>query len=247
MINFVALVAKKILSSIEYNLMLLVIVFALLYTAVNYTHLEYSNMFIKTIVNKNVLIAIIFPCFIFITYQVLNYINISSNLIMRTNSKLNLLKQILKSIIAITFVFFIEIMLITLIICNIIEHLPFSLGYYLGYDILDLFVIVVSIFKLYFTILSISFLEMVTFLKFQNKSLSIIIPFVLSGSLYFLPRFITYNIFIDIFNPSFHYEGYMFSNSILELILTGVIYFTGIYSILISLMKKFIKEKDFNI
>ena len=93
MINFAKTTILYVLNSIEYRISLLIITLGLLFTIVQYADAEYSFMVFSSLTNKTLIVAILLPCFIFITYKTLNYINHNANLLLKLNNRISLIKQ----------------------------------------------------------------------------------------------------------------------------------------------------------
>lgn len=247
MINFAKTIILHILSSVEYYISLLIIALGLLFTVVQYVDSEYSFMVFSSLTNKTLIVAILLPCFIFVTYKTLNHINHNTNLILKLNNRLSLINYTIMTILFLNLILFLESFLITLIISNITQHQNFVLTNILGFGCNDMIIMIIEIIKLFLLIYLFSLLSVFLYYFFQNKSISLLIMLLLCISLFFFSRLITGNIFIDIFNPSFQFLGHGYTKNILELVISGIIYYSVSYSLLILFLKKKIETEDIGI
>ena len=247
MISFAKNIILHILNSIEYRITLLIISLGLFFTIVQYTDAEYSLMIFRSLTNKTLVVDILLPCFIFVTFKILNYINHNTNLILKLDNRTSLIKYTMISVLLITLILFFETLLITLIISNITQHKDFAFTSVLGFSCCDLIIMIIEIIKFYLLIFLFSLISVFLYYYFKNKSISILFMILMCISLFFFSKLITGNIFIDILNPSFHFLGHGYTNSFLELIISGIIYFGVTYSLIIFLVNKIINKEDIGI
>ena len=247
MINFAKTTILYVLNSIEYRISLLIITLGLLFTIVQYADAEYSFMVFSSLTNKTLIVAILLPCFIFITYKTLNYINHNANLLLKLNNRISLIKYTIISILILSLILFFLTFLITLIISNITQHHDFQFTNVLGFGCSDIIIMIIELIKFYLLIFLFSLMSIFLYYHFKSKSISILFMLLLCITLFFFSRLITGNIVIDTFNPSFHFLGHGYTNSVLELVISGILYYSITYSLLILLLRKKIKREDIGI
>ena len=242
--NFVWQVIKKVTSSWTYLALLSFITLGALFVGLREVNNTYFNVFFLGISNNKFLILVMFPSFILLYLYVYNIINNYSNIIIRLENKSNYLKLNLKAMLGLSFIFFITIILIFLILTNLSSYLNGTIiSTYFGYNVNDLVVIIVWLIKIYLTCLVFGLIVLLNIFIFNKASLSGLISFSYLGIILFSDNlFPTNKNFWFYFNPGFNVNGVFETTDIYFAIKTGIGFYLIVFLGLIYLLKKGVKK-----
>lgn len=233
---FNKIVFYKFCSSWEYKAIILYIFLGMFFTTAQYTNRTYFEIFNYSITNKNFLVVVLYPCFLVMTYKIMHNICSVKEIIIRFNDKITFCKNFIKVNFYMSLFIFIQTIIITLICCNITANNGFEITSNLKYDVLDIYVYIVNIIKIFLTIVTITLLGILLIYK-KNKYISIITIILSTLMIFFGEKLYPSGIYIlDIFNPGFNSHGYLLTNKIIDLIISGIIYFPTIDTMLLKLI-----------
>ena len=243
MSSFIKNVINYFCSTWEYKAILIYIFLGSFFITCQNAGLNYSELLSSSFTNKIFLTVILYPSFVamfMLTYQ---YISKNYSLLLRLKTRKKYATFCIVTIIIMTIFLFLQAFIIELINCNLTPHSDFKITNNLNYSVNDFIIFIISVIKILLTAIVIGFFNLFLQLKFNNKNVTVIILMACLTLIFFGDKFYPSGFWlIDFFNPGFQSHGYYLLNNTTELIVSGIVYFSVIISLLIYLINRSSKK-----
>lgn len=239
-----SIVKKILIDFISSRMYLIILLFVLcgtfVFTSFNTITPDYiTNMNYSLVSHKNLYTFLIYP--IITIFIIMLYYKISKNLmlVLRVKNKKEYFKIQLKSSILLTTIFFVQYLLIIMISINLNRDVKFGIITDEYYNTINIIALLVNMFKIYMSLITLQFVALISLALFKNKQLSLIFIFI-----YIFYIHISYKLeYIEGLKyiiPSVHTYSYFIYNNIFSSFIISFIYYVSVLSILYFLSKKLI-------
>jgi len=236
------LLLKSFISKKFVLLFIFYLVLGCFYISSYYVNKEYFDIFLATLTSDKFTIIFLLPSFLMIYMYLFQYIDERSDIILRLENRKKYLLFHLKCIMKITLFFLVILLLIIGIFCNIIPKSGYGMTLFTQYNVNVWFLVFLSVIRTFLTLITMALLNLLTSIMWNNQKYSLIF-----GICYIILIFITKglylpNTWLSYLNLGFHSFGILLSNDYWEALISSLIYFFIIISLLIVCNFHKIKE-----
>ncbi len=242
------IVFKNFCSTWEYKAILLYIAISMFFITPQYSGFGYLEIFNYSFTNKIFLVVVLYPSFLVMFYIIFNNLKCNTEIILRFNSRREFCKKLIFTILFMTMFLYFQTILITLICCNITQNSGFKITENLGFNTLDIYVYIINLLKILLTTFIITLIGVLTIFKSNSRSKTLIILILFLIIICFGDKFYPSGIYLlDLFNPGFNSHGYMLTNKLSVLIISGIAYFNLVIFVLLLFIFKNCKNVELGV
>lgn len=242
------IVRKILIDFISSKMYLIILLFVLcgtfVFTSFNTITPDYiTNMNYSLVSHKNLYTFLIYP--VVTMFIIMLYYKISKNsmLILRIKNKKEYFKIQLKSATLLTTIFFIQYLLIIMISINLNRDVNFGIITDEYYNTTNIIALLVNMFKIYMSLITLQFIALVNLALFRNKQLSLILIFTYVFYVHMSYK-LEYIEGLKYIIPSVHTYSYFIYNNMFSSFIISFIYYVVVLTIMYFLSKKLILKNS---
>ena len=209
---------------------------------------EYFDIFMGTLLHFQFRTVFMSPTFLLIFINLYQYIANQKQILIRLNTRQKVLKFEIGMIFKVTLFFFIIMLLIIAVFCNVIPKS--GMGMTLGTSYQNshaIGFITLSLLRIFLMLFTIGLLTLLISSKFNSQKYSIIIGLIIFLLLNTLTEILVGKHWYHFINPAYHAFGFSVTGNILTGFISGFIYYVIVISILIILLRKVVKKQNIGI
>jgi len=227
------LLLKNFISQKFVLLFIFYLVLGCFYISSYYVNKEYFDIFLATLTSDKFTIIFLLPSFFMIYMYLFQYIDERSDIILRLENRKKYLTFHLKCIMKTTLFFLVILLLIIGIFCNMIPKSGNGTTLFTQYNVNVWFLAFLTIIRIFLTLITLALINLLTSIMWNNQKYSLILGISYIILVFITKQFYLPNSWLSYLNLGFHSFGILLSNNYWEALISSLIYFFIIISLLI--------------